>query len=241
MVVVRTLAVLALTLGLTACRADPELVADLEYVEVVTVADDESVLPLLIAIHGLGDRPESFCAFMQSGVRVPARIVCPRAPNEYGGGYSWFPPMRSLTSDAGLARAVEEAGDRVALLTQVLSRDPRMHGDPVVTGYSQGGMTSYYLALAHSDLYRAVVPIAGMLPASLREREPAGGEVALFGFHGKSDELVPYGEAKRTAAAFAQRWTDAALAEYDGVGHRMSTEMRRDVFERLNGLLGSVP
>lgn len=233
-----TVAAFVAAMALGGCRNQPAPESGLDYIEVVTgPAAADAPLPLLIAIHGLGDRPEAFCEFMKSGIRVRARIICPRAPNVYGNGYSWFPPMRTLTSADRLAAAVEDAGDRVALLTRVLARDARALGRPVLTGYSQGGMTSYYLAAMYSDLYAAVVPVAGMLPEPLRRRELRGQVVPIYGYHGKSDELVPYSEAKRTAEALTERWPQTQFTGYDGVGHRLSSAMRRDLFDRLTLLL----
>lgn len=205
----------------------------------VEAASDPGPLPLLIAIHGLGDRPESFCEFMKTGISTRARIVCPRAPNVHGGGYSWFPPMRTLTTPERLTAALEDAGGRVAVLTSKLACDPNVLGKPVLTGYSQGGMTSYYLAVENADRYSAVVPIAGLLPAPLRERVSKDSATALYGFHGKADELVPYAEAQRTAAAFSERWPQVEFEAYDGVGHPLSAEMRRDIFRRLDTLLAN--
>jgi phospholipase/carboxylesterase len=225
---------------LGACRSDsaPLLDARLDYVEVdSTKTADGTPLPLLIAIHGLGDNPEAFCDFMKGGVSVPARIVCPRAPNAYGRGFSWFPPMSALGTAQRLADALGEAAELVAELTRVLSPAPSLLGEPVLTGYSQGGMTSYYLAFSDAELFAAAVPIAGMLPAPLRAEIRADDEIPLYAFHGEADELVPFSEAERTAEAFKEHWPETEFSTYEGVGHRMSAKMRDDIFSRLNELL----
>ena len=247
-VVSRTLAarifvVALLVLATTFAGCEDRVVreAELDYVEVRVGPDDvDRPLPLLIAVHGLGDRPESFCEFMKSGVKTSTRIVCPRAPKEYGGGFSWFPPMHTLSTAEKLANALQQAGELVAELTVVLAHDARVLGKPVLVGYSQGGMTAYYLAVTHSDLYAAVVPIAGMLPEPLRARRPSGDPIPLFGFHGEADSLVPFAEARRTADAFAARWPDTNLATYVGVGHRLDNEMRSDIFARVTHFLAGV-
>jgi len=249
-------AVLASALGALSCRnaSDPaeapaaceaRLRADaqerglfVDSVEVRTAAaSSDAPVALLIAIHGLGDRPESFCEFMKAGIRVPARIVCPQAPNAHGDGFSWFPPMRTLTSAQRLAEALEDAGTRVELLTRRLTCDADLPAKPVLTGYSQGGMTSYFLARARGDMFSAVVPIAGMLPSTLRATISADDSARLYAFHGKADDLVPYEEARRTAEAFARQRPRTQFKDYAGVGHRLSPQMRADVFERLNELL----
>lgn len=223
---------------LVGCHEAAVREAELDYVEVTVGPNDgDRPVPLLIAVHGLGDRPESFCEFMKSGVKTTARIVCPRAPNTYGGGFSWFPPMETLTTAELLADALHQAGELVAQLTSVLARDSRVLGKPVLVGYSQGGMTAYYLAATHSDLYAAVVPIAGMLPEPLRAREPAADPIPLYGFHGEADNLVPFAQARATADAFAARWPDTKFSTYAGIGHRMSDEMRTDVFARVTYFL----
>jgi phospholipase/carboxylesterase len=239
----RIFAVALLVLATTLAGCEDKVVREggLDYVEVTVGPDDvDRPLPLLIAIHGLGDRPESFCEFMKSGMKTATRIVCPRAPDEYGRGFSWFPSMDSLSTAEMLASALQRAGELVAELTEVLARDARVLGKPVLVGYSQGGMTAYYLAITHSDLYAAIVPIAGMLPETLRARQPAGDPIPLFGFHGEDDGLVPFAEARRTADAFAARWPDTNLSTYAGLGHRLNNEMRSDMFARVNDFLAGV-
>src|SRR5450432_2614789 len=59
---------------------------DLDLIEILTAgARDEDTLPMIVAIHGMGDRPEnwvdSFAKFP-----IPARVFLPRAPAAYGNG-----------------------------------------------------------------------------------------------------------------------------------------------------------
>src|SRR4051794_17893288 len=63
----------------------------LAYVESVSGgADPNSALPMLVLLHGLGDRPEHFLPVFES-LPVKARLIAPRAPDPAGDGGSWYP------------------------------------------------------------------------------------------------------------------------------------------------------
>ena len=149
---------------------------------------------------------------------------------------SWFPPLEELSGASDLAAAIERAGESIAALARTIGSRPNTVGRPVLVGYSQGGMAAYYLAARHASLFSASVPIAGMLPSALRG-VPQGGPIALTALHGMDDELVPYAQARATVEAFRAAWPGARLRGYSGVGHRLSAEMRADLFEQLNALL----
>jgi phospholipase/carboxylesterase len=221
------------------CRDAERPASSLDVVErVVAAADPDAPLPVLIAVHGLGDTPESFCGFIAGGVDRPARILCPRAPQAWGHGYSWFPPPSTAADFGDLAAGIERAGEQVAALARSVGARPSTVGHPLLVGYSQGGMIAYYVAMRHAQLLSAVVPIAGMLPPSLR-RVPQGPEIPVFAFHGLVDELVPYAEARATVDALRSGWPHARLQQYAGVGHRLSETMRADVFATLDDLLAA--
>jgi len=235
----RVWAVVLLAALACACRADEPRHAGLDTVErIVGAAGVDASLPVVIAVPGLGDTPESFCGFLATNLQGPLRLVCPRAPNVWGKGYSWFPPLQELRTPGALARAIEDAGEAVAVLSRRLAGAPNTIARPVLVGYSQGGMVAFYLAAAHADIYFGVVPIAGMLPPSLRA-PPRGEAVPLFAFHGQDDELVPIAQARATIETLRSRWPQAELQVYPGVGHRLSERMRADVFLRLNALISA--
>ena len=147
-----------------ACRAEAPPAHGLEFHEFVTggaSADDK--LPLIIAVHGLGDSPKKFAGLL-SGFKEPARVVCPRGPVPHGKGYSWFDTRISKGRVTSIDLAeIEEASDRLALLIATLSKSRPTKGKAVITGFSQGGVLSFVVAFRHPDSVGAAIPVGGMV------------------------------------------------------------------------------
>lgn len=203
-----------------------------EYVEIVVGEPTPGrTLPLIFGIHGLGDRPEMFARLFVSEFPIAARLVFPRGPMAEGQGFSWFPiPVTSAIDGEAVAEGVRVAGEGIAELVERLTREHSPGAKPVVFGYSQGGMLSFYLAAHHPDLVAAVFPIAGFLPRSLLgTRVPA----ATHAFHGAVDELIPVEAARATVRAFSDRGGITTLVEYPHVGHPITVAMMRAVRQKL--------
>lgn len=233
---IRSLIVAALSLHAilvcAGCVGGDHDIREPEYVEIVVgePAPGQS-LPLIFGIHGLGDRPEMFARLFVSEFPIAARLVFPRGPKPEGQGFSWFPiPVASAIDGEAVAEGVRVAGEGIADLVERLTREHSPAAKPVVFGYSQGGMLSFYLAAHHPDLVAAVFPIAGFLPRSLLGTTvPA----ATYAFHGAVDELVPVEAARATVRAFSDRGGVATLVEYPHVGHPITVAMMRAVRQKL--------
>lgn len=215
-------------------RAQTEASAPgLEWIERLTGgARAEEPLPLVVAMHGLGDRPESFGEIF-AGFDAKARIVLLRAPDRWGNGYSWF-PFRATDGDELRARGIAVSTERVAAtLTTLAARRPTL-GKPVVTGFSQGGMLSFALAARYPERVKAAVPIGGVLPPPLWPALDGGKQSArVIALHGEDDELVPVGPARAGVEALSARGFDARLESFPGVGHGIPATLRARYFELL--------
>ena len=215
--------------------------ARLDVVEVTTGgARRDEKLALIIALHGLGDRPESF-ARLFVGLGARARILLPRAPDAWGEGRSWF-PFRAADGDPLRSRGISGAAERVASeIPRWVSERPTS-GKPVVTGFSQGGMLTLAIAAQHPALISSGVAIGGALPEplwpSLDAARPAVHIVAL---HGQDDDLVPIEPTRRGIDALVARGFDARLEAFPGVGHHIPSEMRARLFELLALELARAP
>jgi phospholipase/carboxylesterase len=233
------LACVLLPLGVR-CESHAEA-AGLAYVERVTgnVSADKK-LPLLIAIHGLGDTPESFVTLFRE-FDVPARIIAPRAPDPWHGGFSWY-PIDDATAKPAIIR---ERAEKVAQLIKSLSAEKPTRGRAVVTGFSQGGVLSFALAAYHPGDIAAAVPIAGMLEKGMTAAVPFKGPLPVIAFHGRADPRIHYADAERTVASLKTAGRKVTLSGYDGVGHGIPARMERDVFaalrEQLAAAAGSTP
>jgi phospholipase/carboxylesterase len=177
---------------------------------------------IVVALHGLGDRPERFARVFET-FSTPARFLLPAAPHPYSDGYSWFTASR--TDEAAFAEDLAAQADALA---------ERLVGRPVITGFSQGGMLAFAVAVRHPDRISAAYPVGGTLPAALIPDHPRlGGGPRIVALHGEDDERVDYAGTVAAVAALSAAGFSATLRGYPGVGHTISEEMRAD----LNGLL----
>ena len=205
----------------------------LTYVERLTGgANADEPLPLIVAIHGLGDRPARFSGVFE-GWAYKARVVLPAGHMQWGDGRAWM-TVRSAEIDRvdELASQTRHSADRIAgLIRDVTATRPTL-GQPIVTGFSQGGMLSYAIAVHHGDTVRAAVPVSGFLPTPLYPEE--GKAIApVFGLHGATDPVLSLDLAKDTKRALENAGGTVTLRVYPNVPHRVTTTMRRDWLQFL--------
>lgn len=214
--------------------ASPPRAPSLSLVEFTTAgADDRQPLPLILALHGLGDRPENFGGWLRA-LPAPARVYVLRAPRPYGDGFSWFEPTGRRVVDAeSLGPGVREAAQIVlADLDALVARKPT-RGKPVLTGFSQGGMISFAVAAMAPERIAAALPIGGVLPSAVEPAKPPAQAPKLLAFHGAADERVPAALARASVERFRGQGWSPELREYPGVGHSIGPEERRDLLQTI--------
>jgi phospholipase/carboxylesterase len=212
-------------------------VGEIHYLEFVTGgADPESPLPMIIAIHGLGDSPQGFRTLLE-GFDRPARIILPRALDAHEEGWSWF-PIRARDRDVeALAQGIDRAADVLAPAIAELTKQRPTIGKPIVTGFSQGGMLSFALAVEHGELFAAALPIGGWLPEPLWPADANPSAAPIFAFHGDADAAVRYEPTKLCVDQLNTLGYRAELRTYVGVGHMISPVIHLDLMESLRELL----
>lgn len=197
-------------------------------------ADDAA--PMIVAIHGLGDDPRKFRALLDD-LDVKARIVYPRAIDDWEGdmeGWSWF-PVRARDPDVkALSTGMRRASDALAKAIPALTERYDTQGKPIVTGFSQGGMLSYALAVEHGDLLSRAFPISGMLPPPMVPQTDTDVPVApMVALHGDADAAVAIEAAREAVAGLDGAGADVTLVEYPEVGHAITPQMRIELHVRL--------
>jgi len=225
--------------------------AGLAYREVILGgADPEDPLPMIVAIHGLGDHPDNFQHLLE-GFPEPVRVILPRGLTAVPeGGFSWF-PLRARDPDVdALAVGIRDAADRIAEGIRALSSSRPTLGKPVVTGFSQGGMLTFTLAVHHPDVVGHAVVVGGWLPPPLWPAEPpraaagsakrsphgkppATAQSPIVALHGTADMAIPFLPTQEAVQALNERGIAAELLPYEGAGHMISEPMHRDLLDRL--------
>lgn len=248
---------LSLTLSLTACdtspsartaptasasagtaRGAPPEAAGVRFISRITGgAAETDQLPLVIAIHGLGSRPEDFVdVYAKLGAR--ARLVVPYGLEPYHGGYAWF-EAGSAADPEKFAAGSRAAADKLAAMITELSRRYPTKGKAIVTGFSQGGMLSYALAVLHPEVVRAAFPVGGVLAKPLWPTAwPAGSEMPkIHAYHGTTDERIAIDADRATIKHLREIGLSAEMHDYLGVGHLITPEMRRDLRRAIDDTL----
>jgi phospholipase/carboxylesterase len=218
----------------------PTEAAGLRFLERVTGgAQPSDPLPLVIGIHGRGGSPEHFVHAL-SGFTARARIILPYAPDPYGPGFTWFPDWQD---DAQLADGTRRAADRLAAMIRDLVAHRPTLGKPIVTGFSQGGMLSFTLAVLHPDLVAAAFPCSGFLaPPLYPSAWPADApRPRIHAFHGTDDDTVPIALARATVKRLADVGLPVALSEYPGVRHAIPPSEQHDLIEAIEAALRASP
>jgi phospholipase/carboxylesterase len=190
-------------------------------------------LPLVVAVHGFGDRPEAFVdLFADLGAK--ARLIVPFGLEPYGEGFSWF-PIGALDDPPRLAEGTGRAADRLAAMIEAVVKARPTAGKPIVTGFSQGGMLSYTLAVRHPEVVGAAFPVGGLiaLPLVPASWPTVAERPSILAFHGDADRRVPVARDRETVARLAAIGFDAKLREHPGVGHAIPPPMRAELLAAL--------
>ena len=192
--------------------------------------EDSISWPVILTLHGTGVRGTDGIRQTQSGLgtalrrypdRYPAIVVFPQSPIE---GPGW-----------------QELGGRVALaaLDQTLSEFSADAARVYLTGYSQGGNGTWYLAYHHPQRFAAAVAVCGFVqervgvatgdlyPAIAPSSSPDPfGEVArrvsqlpIWIFHGDADQTISVEQSRGMASALQALGADVKYTEFPGVGH----------------------
>ena len=203
--------------------------AGVEMIEVFQNGATETS-PLIVAIHGRGDRPENWVDDVRT-FPGKAQIVIPRAFEAYGDGFTWFPLHGGMTDETlGAAVGASEARLWSGILDVAKGRKV------IVTGFSQGGILSFAIASRHADVVTHAFPCAGGCPGPLLPKNKAKAAPVLA-FHGTEDHVLEIQFAREAVHAFQEQGNVAELKEYPGLGHGMNAAMHRDLWDALQKAL----
>ncbi len=206
----------------------------MRYLEYMTggARTDERV-PMIVGLHPMGGDPVDLLELLRRH-RRPARLILPYG-HPSGGRYLWYDSVR----DDVAATVVRRETERLAsALTALVAARPTV-GKPLVTGFSQGGIMTFALAVTHPDVLAAAFPISGMLPpslypsAALSSAQRPMALPAITAFHGASDLAVPPRGARASIDELRRAGYRAELHEYVGVAHDTSDQELSELFEHI--------
>lgn len=187
---------------------------DRRYV-VVTPEGVSGPVPVVIALHGAAQTPESFRAYFGLDAAAAAHGFVAVYPE--GEGRVWNDGRPA----AMRLKMVLRPGDDVAFLV-ALARSLAEQGiaDPAriyLTGISNGGFMVQRMACEHAELFAAYSSIMATAPANYREECKPNRPVPIQFIHGTADSVI----------AYSGFWTP--------VGATLSAPESARLFARING------
>jgi phospholipase/carboxylesterase len=185
----------------------------------------------VVGLHGYNTRPPQLKGLF-TGIEHPLQVVIPQGPKVASRvGWAWFDRKAHVEPEVLAAQVVEQA-DRLVNGLARLDQGPVLRpvaGKPVVTGFSQGGMLSFAVAVHHPDAVRASLPLSGFLPTDAIPEGRASSESApIQAFHGVLDTVLPLDDARTTVDHLQARGWPVDLKVYDGVSHSVPPAVRAD-------------
>lgn len=225
----------------------PGEIAGLQYIErswsPSHAPKDIAELPVLVMIHGLGDNPRDFLT-LGKVLRTPHRALSLQGLSPYSGsfgeGFAWFKTRVKDRDRKKLASEVDHAAREVARALRALNKQEKRQGRRFfVTGFSQGGILSYALAVQYPELVKAAFPVAGLLPPESRNPGKSPSKTSITAFHGQSDQIVPLPRAQELGTWLEKTGFDYQIKSYPDVGHRIPPVMHRPLIEAIERSLAT--
>jgi predicted peptidase len=167
---------------------------------------NNAVWPLLVFLHGAGEKGDSFdeleilkrCgppALIDQGAQFPFVVASPQCP-------------QATTWNAAT----------VASLVDYLVEQYRIDKENIIlAGYSMGGFGACEAVTANPGKYAGLVTVAG---ASRLEFLRGVEEYAYWAFHGEQDDVVPLATTEEVVRHFQEKgWGQPRVTTYPNTGH----------------------
>jgi phospholipase/carboxylesterase len=114
----------------------------------------------------------------------------------------------------------------MATFIEAVRRERPTRGTPILTGFSQGGLLTFAVAVRHPEGVGAAFPVAGLLPRSLWPRANDRPYPPITALHGTEDRIVAYDRARATVTHMKRLGLEARLQTFEGTGHRFTRRMK---------------
>jgi len=205
------------------------------YAEVELGEAPEGVeVPLVFIFHGRGDHPR-----IPGGpfgrAPTPMRVIVPRGPLSLGSGFAWARSSVTQNRHDELTADIIAITDRLIRLIEHVQETRPTAGTPVVTGFSQGAIVSWTLALRFPDRIGLAIPIAGWVLPGTRPNVLRSSPTRAM--HGTDDPTVRIGPTREWVQALLASGNEVGWLEFEGVGHTVTPEMNLQFEEWLEAAL----
>ena len=192
----------------------------LQYRKLVSDYDTNSKYPLVIFLHGSGERGNDNTVQLKWGVLNFATnevmknykpiVIAPQCPNNQ----QW---ANFQNNELTIAPEPSNSGKLVLELIEQLIKEQPVDPDRVyITGLSMGGFGTFDLLARKPNLFAAAVPICG-------GGDPASAEkfanIPMWVFHGAKDTSVPLELSENMVTALQKAGAHPGFTIYPDTGH----------------------
>jgi predicted peptidase len=212
---------LALLLALQAPEGEARVHAGLPYRLFAPPAPAGGAkLPLVVFLHGAGERGDDNKAQLKHGVpaflrlqaSTPHVLVAPQCPK----GKRWAEVDWAAPSHATPAAPSEPMAALLDLLPALMKELPIDPARVYVTGLSMGGYGTWDLLVRRPDLFAAGAPVCG---GGDEAAAPKIAKIPQWVFHGDKDTVVRPERSRNMVEALKKAGGSPVYTEYPGVGH----------------------
>lgn len=184
-------------------------------------ADAAQKVPLVIFLHGAGERGEDNQAQVKHGVKYflaakdkfPCYLVAPQCPAKA----QWVSVPWGDLQHATPERPSDPMQAVIELLPTLEKEFPAIDPKRIyVTGLSMGGFGTWDLITRMPKTFAAAVPVCGGADDS---KASLIAKVPVWVFHGGKDDVVKAVRSRNIVAALKAAGGEPKYTEYPGVGH----------------------
>jgi len=183
--------------------------------------DEKQKYPLVLFLHGAGERGEDNQAqtkhgvkyFLQNQAKYPCFIAAPQCPSKL----QWVDTPWGNLKHAIPAQPTDPMQGAIDLVAALEKEYPAI--DPkrlYVTGLSMGGFGTWDLISRQPRTFAAAVPVCGGADEAQAARIA---KVPVWVFHGGADDVVKTVRSRNIVAALKAAGGAPKYTEYPGVGH----------------------
>ncbi|WP_367754406.1 alpha/beta hydrolase [Flavobacterium sp. WC2430] len=184
--------------------------------------------PLLLLLHGYGSNEEDLFSF---ATELPDDyyVISARAPHtlQYG-SYAWyainFDENQNKFSDNEQAKVSRDL--ITTFIDELIATYPIDTDNIILTGFSQGAILSYAVALSHPEKIQKVVALSGYISEPIFEENYKNNDFSnlkIFASHGTVDQVIPVDWARKTKPFLDNLNIKSTYKEYP-IGHGVSPQ-----------------
>jgi len=187
--------------------------------------DSGKEYPLLLFLHGAGERGSDNTVQIKYNVKILERIVdsadsghdCIIVAPQCASNHQWVnTPWGNGSYNQDQVPISKYMAATVELLKNIQNEYSVDENRLYVTGLSMGGYGTWDIIIRYPDMFAAALPVCGAGDPSKAELIK---DVAIWAFHGDNDDVVPVSGSRDMVAALEECGGNITYSEYEGVNH----------------------